>query len=373
MSDAEQAFLHLARLSLEGKTTDSLALVRQTVRSIMKSRPDLAHQAEELLQKTKGGASIARSAQAEPIPVDIDSRLELVRREMPVNLEIDPVWPDDVKKSLEAVIAERQSETKLLRAGLTPTRSILLIGSPGVGKTLSARWLAMKLNRPLLVLDLAAVMSSYLGKTGNNIRSVLSFAQKTPSVLLLDEFDAIAKRRDDIGEIGELKRLVTVLLQAVDDWPADGLLLAATNHPELLDPAIWRRFDRIVEFPKPSEGEQEKYISNIVQFKDIDTRYLPILSKLFEGLSFSDIEKRLNSILREMVIANRSIAECLDAYISSAFNGLDKERKLAFARLLAQTGYSQREIHDMTGYSRDTLREHGIGTKDSGKKQKDKK
>jgi len=98
-------------------------------------------------------------------------------------------------------------------------------------------------------------MSSFLGKTGSNIRVVLDFARRQPCVLLLDEFDAITKRRDDSAEIGELKRLVTVLIQAIDEWPADGLLVAATNHPELLDPAIWRRFDRVVEFPLPTSSE----------------------------------------------------------------------------------------------------------------------
>jgi hypothetical protein len=113
-----------------------------------------------------------------------------------------------------------------------------------LGDTLAARVLARTLGRPLLILDLAAVMSSFLGRTGGNLRHVLDYAKSIECVLLLDELDAIAKRRDDAGEIGELKRLVTVLIQEIDDWPSSGLLVAATNHPELLDPAIWRRFFR---------------------------------------------------------------------------------------------------------------------------------
>src|ERR1700733_11402427 len=146
-------------------------------------------------------------------------------------------------------------ETKFADADLHPTKSALFVGPPGVGKTLAARWIAKKLNRPLIVLDLSAVMSSFLGRTGNNVRNVLDYAKGVECIFLLDEFDAIAKRRDDAVEVGELKRLVTVLLQEIDEWPSSGILIAATNHPELLDPAVWRRFDLIVKFPMPAEDQ----------------------------------------------------------------------------------------------------------------------
>src|SRR2546427_8279310 len=99
-------------------------------------------------------------------------------------------------------------------------------------------------------------MSSYLGKTGANVRAVLSHAQEQPCVLLLDEFDAIAKRRDDDSDVGELKRLVTVILQTIDDWQPTSLLVAATNHSDLLDPAVWRRFDVTLQFDLPNHKQR---------------------------------------------------------------------------------------------------------------------
>jgi SpoVK/Ycf46/Vps4 family AAA+-type ATPase len=116
---------------------------------------------------------------------------------------------------------------------------------------MTARYLAASLSLPLITLDLAAVVSSFLGKTGQNLRRALDRAREEPCVLLLDEFDAIAKRRDDPADIGELKRIVNVLLLELEQWPAHGLLVAATNHPELLDRAIWRRFDRVLALGLP--------------------------------------------------------------------------------------------------------------------------
>ena len=149
---------------------------------------------------------------------------------------------------MDQLVAEHSRVGDLLRAGLSPTRTALFIGPPGVGKTLGDGWLARELHRPLLTLDLSAVMSSFLGRTGANLRHVSDYAKGVPCIMLLDEIVAIAKRRDDSQEVGELKRLVTVLLQEIDDWPSGGLLIAATNHSDLLDPAVWRRFETQIAF-----------------------------------------------------------------------------------------------------------------------------
>jgi SpoVK/Ycf46/Vps4 family AAA+-type ATPase len=253
MADMEVEFVHLARLALQGKHRDMVAMLRRDLSALAARRPDLAPESRQVLAMLAKGA-LSRGAQS-PLPVDVDSKQELLRTELVERLDPEPVWPEAIQSELVAVVEERRHEQELRQAGLNPTRSILFVGAPGVGKTLAARWLASVLERPLFTLDLAAVMSSYLGRTGNNIRVVLEYAQKSPAVLLLDEFDSIAKRRDDEAEVGELKRLVTVLLQSVDEWPPHGLLIAATNHPELLDPAVWRRFERIVRFENPNYSE----------------------------------------------------------------------------------------------------------------------
>lgn len=287
------------------------------------------------------------------VPVDADSRLNLVRVENPVELTEKPIHSGSVRESLTQIILERNNSKALTEAGLTPTKSIIFQGPPGVGKTLSARWLANQLNLPLLTLDLATVMSSFLGKTGNNIRSVLDHAASFPCVLLLDEFDAVAKRRDDERELGELKRLVTVLLQAIDDWPENSILIAATNHGELLDPAVWRRFDTEIEFTMPNREMIDSYINSNwpKSAEEAKSTY-----ELFEGKSFSDISRILKKIKKESILKGLSIKECILEEKRSSAKELSLDEKKIMAIKLYKEGVSQRNISKQLGISRPTVK-----------------
>ncbi len=355
--DLDTQFVQLARFALTDDRDNVVALIRRALKPLLRRRPDLSQQAKAVLALTTNGGPV-RSAFAKPLPVDSDSRLELLRRESVVSIEPEPVWPPDIEMEFSTVLEEHLRSTELRAAGLVPTRSMLFVGKPGVGKTLAARWLACSLQRPLLTLDLAAVMSSFLGRTGNNVRIVLDYAQKSPSILLLDEFDAIAKRRDDATEIGELKRLVTVLLQEIDEWPQGGLLLAATNHPELLDPAVWRRFDRVVEFPLPSISDIKKAIPRMIATAVQSDELLDALAIVLYGDSFAEITRSLNTARRKGFLSGEDINESLIQLVSQRCNKLTRRKKLDIARSLGRVGCSQRGISRLTGIARDTLRKH---------------
>ena len=348
--------VQLARLSLAGKPKDVQLYVRRLINRYRLEVPELAEQLGGILRDAAKNSSPLRGAVVDAIPVDLDSRLQLARPEYPVVIDTEPVWDVRVRDQLDQIVSERQREAELFEAALNPTKSALFTGPPGVGKTLAAKWIAQRLNRPLITLDLAAVMSSFLGRTGNNVRNVLDYAKGVSCVFLLDEFDAIAKRRDDAVEVGELKRLVTVLLQEIDEWPASGLLIAATNHPELLDPAVWRRFETIIKFPMPMESQIKEAVLRHIEKADEANLWSGIVAKALHGLSFAETERELLRAKRQSIMQQQPIEEQLKKIVHDRAHDLSREARSQLAVDLISVGLSQRESHEWTGVSRDTIR-----------------
>lgn len=351
-------FIQLARTALAGRSQDIQLLIHRASKKYNEALPQMTEALLALLKESPSRSSPLRKQIDIPLPVDLDSRLQLLRIEMDTP-EYEPILSDENEAILKQVISERQNSNALFKLGLHPTKSMLFTGPPGVGKTMAAKWIASQLKRPLLILDLAAVMSSYLGRTGNNIRYVLDYAKNMECVLLIDELDAIAKRRDDNSEIGELKRLVTVLLQEIDDWPPTGLMLAATNHPGLLDPAIWRRFEVVLKFNLPQRTQIETQIKRLLKDKieNVDL-WGNIISYTLSGKSFSEVERQVTFLRKTSAISNKPLIEGIQSIIVSN-DDLTHHQKVELACKLEEAGIvSQRHAYEITGISRDTIRKY---------------
>jgi len=350
---------HLARLALAGRRQDVQMFLTRFLRKTKDKSPDLANEILALLKQLPSRASPFRDMNEAmtAVPIDNDSRLRLLRFEHPVALNVEPIWAPSVKEVLEQVLSERQQNNELMKAGLLPTKSMLFTGKPGVGKTLAAHWLASKLGLPLLILDLSAVMSSFLGRTGVNVKHVFEYAKGMECVLLIDELDATAKRRDDVTEIGELKRLVTVLIQEIDDWSSVSLLIAATNHPALLDPAIWRRFDSVLEFPMPNLDQVRAAIGAYIGTDALDeTPWLDLATLALHGLSYGEIETTLTRHRRNAIVHNKRLEDVLENWLKLKPKDLPRDARLKLALGMVAAGHSQRQVREWTGVSRDTIR-----------------
>lgn len=366
MNDVQSDLAQLIRLALSEQTEDVRLFVARLVRKYRNTDPELAEQMNLYLRAKapRSNAPMRKIAQptlpTQTLPVDDESRLSLLKVFKDEPSREQPLLSLNLEEALSQLIQERRQTDRLASMGLSPTRSAIFVGPPGVGKTLTARWLASQLGVPLYVLDLTAVMSSLLGRSGSNLRTALDFSKRGPCVLLLDEIDAIAKRRSDDADIGELKRLVTVILQEVDEWPATSLLLAATNHAELIDPALWRRFDLVINFKAPEMPAIKQAIKRFLgQDYALFGRWIDILTFVFNGESFSDIERDLQRFRRAVALGTASDADLIEEFVKSRALVLERQGRIDLAVLLTkQTRLSQHTISDITGVSRDTIRKY---------------
>lgn len=360
--------VHFASLAVAGDVDAARVFGMRRVRELMKRDAALAHALRNALvsspkSRPQSGASAVRRASPVPESSETDGAEELLRIEEVPSLPTRPHYADGVGVALHSVVTEHKSSDSLKKVGLSPTKTLLLSGPPGVGKTLAASWLAREMNQRLFVLDLSTVMSRYLGATGANLKRAFHYARQTDGVLFLDELDALAKRRDDDADVGELKRLVTVLLQQLDEWPAGRLLVAATNHPQLLDNAVWRRFEARIEFPRPETGELRTLLHALTPSGiELPPLWESVLPLALAKTSQSEFVRIFSQLLKVSVLEpSVSPADALSRVIGHRMNSLSRKEAKAIALALANDGgLSKRQIAELTHVSRDTMRRAGI-------------
>jgi SpoVK/Ycf46/Vps4 family AAA+-type ATPase len=240
------------------------------------------------------------------LPKDRERQTLLVDVRQPDRSFGDILLKQESRLQLDRVIEEYRKSEILRTHGLMPKTKLLFCGPPGCGKTLCAEVLAAELGLPLLYTRFDAIVSSFLGETAANLRKVFDFAASARWVVLFDEFDAIGKARDDASEHGEIKRVINSFLQLLDSFQSSSLLIAATNHEHLLDAALWRRFDEILFFPKPTLHEIRSLLAMKLKnfpHPGVDTK---AYAQRLKGMSHADIERICLDAIKISILENES-------------------------------------------------------------------
>ena len=297
-----------------------------------------------------------------PMPKDKDSALELLEIMQPKIKLSDVALQDKTREVLTQIVGEQKNATKLLEKGITPTNRILFCGPPGCGKTMTANALAGEIDIPVAYVKLDGLVSSYLGQTGANIRKIFDYVKDKRIMLFLDEFDAIAKKRDDAHELGELKRVVTTLLQNMDNMPANVFLVAATNHHHLLDPAIWRRFNNSILLELPNEYQRNvivsKCLSNVLSDYTVD---VSTIVKLTEGMSGAQVTNFIQILAKHCIMQNAdkalNIKDIASVWLkqSTLLISDDDDAYTKALLSLKNKGVSLRTLEELTGIKKSTL------------------
>ncbi|WP_221174309.1 AAA family ATPase [Luteibacter sp. 9135] len=323
--------------------------------ALQESSPETARELRSLLNRK--GVALRASGFTEALPVDAKSRFPLIEEVAP------PTTPLFIDQRAGAIftsfLADVAHHDVLTKAGLSSRLSLLLSGPPGTGKSLLAGHVAAHLGRPLYVVRLDSVISSLLGDTAKNIRSIFDFVPSR-GVLFLDEIDAVAKLRDDRQEMGELKRVVNTLLQGLDSLDDRAVVIGATNHAQLLDPAVWRRFPYLITLGLPDEDVRSDLWVHFLADPAATPTTVRILAAISTGLSGADIQSVAFAARRKALLAGREVdlADVAAEVLRAGGKLVDDDAGAVRASTIqaaVDEGASQADIAKMLGVTRQAI------------------
>ena len=223
----------------------------------------------------------------------------------PKNRLVDIILEKALAEQLKCVIREQRHAGQILDHGLSPMRKLLLIGPPGTGKTMTASVLAGELGLPLLQVRLDGLITKYMGETAAKLRQIFDATNRTRGVYFFDEFDAIGSQRGFVSDTGEIRRVLNSFLLMIEQDSSHSLIVAATNHPDVLDPALFRRYDDILHYHLPDQCQIKKLLTTrLTSATTKDVRW-HILSELSVGLSYAEITRAINDALKDALIHDR--------------------------------------------------------------------
>ena len=266
----------------------------------------LANEIRNLIDRAKL-ASTTHADPKKPVPI-VHPRGELTglfSASYPKLLLSDMVLDEQIRARLERVLREQRARHKLLEFSLQPRRKLLLIGPPGSGKTMTAGALSGELHIPLFVIRLDSLITKFMGETAAKLRLVFDSIASSRGVYLFDEFDSIGAQRALPNEVGEIRRVLNSFLQFIEHDESDSLILAATNHPDVLDRALFRRFDDVIQYGLPDKKAVTRTLqAKLASFVKADMNWSEV-AEVAMGRSYADITRACEEAAKEMVLDDR--------------------------------------------------------------------
>lgn len=309
----------LLRSHLDGDDKEFLSVAMQAAAHEARlGHTTLAQQLRDLIDEAKRRASAVENHPGQVIVLEPRGDLaNLLSVQSPSSRLGDMALPEALLDRLNRVLLEHRQQKKLHEHGLTPRRKLLFVGPPGTGKTMTASALAGELHLPLFTIMLEGLITKFMGETAAKLRTVFEAIRQTQGVYLFDEFDALGAHRRQTNDVGEIRRVLNSFLQLLEKDASQSLIVAATNHPDLLDRALFRRFDDVIEYQLPdSDVVQQVLHRKLAMFQSSDVEWSRILPEA-AGLSHADLARASEEAAKQAVLrgSTRITTEALLASI----------------------------------------------------------
>lgn len=271
-----------------------------------KGHTTLAQELKSLIEKAKKNRSLSFADRNRTIPILQPKRelKDLIDVFQPKIKLKDMVLSSEVRSSLDKLVKEQENWEQLQKYNLSPSRKLLLTGPPGCGKTMTAQALAGELGVPVFIVRLDGIVSKFMGESISKLRLIFDAMTESRGVYLFDEFDSIGSHRNQGQDVGEIKRVLNSFLINIEKDQSNSIIIAATNLPEMLDKALFRRFDDVIQYPLPSELEIESTLKKNLQGFTFNSNinYHKVAEKA-KGLNYSEIVKACEDTIKEMILS----------------------------------------------------------------------
>ncbi|MGH8192475.1 MAG: AAA family ATPase [Rhodanobacteraceae bacterium] len=280
----------------------------------------LATELRELVDRAKSERSVAHRASNQPIPIGRPrgELAALLQVSYPKARLADMVLETGLSEQLRRIVLEQRQAAQILAHGLNPRRKLLLMGPPGTGKTMTATVLAGELGLPLCQVRLDGLITKYMGETAAKLRQVFDATERTRGVYFFDEFDAIGSQRGMTNDVGEARRILNSFLQLIEQDQSHSLIVAATNHPDILDLALFRRFDDVLQYQLPDESRIVEMLKTRLTRRTTRGVSWKRLATAAAGLSYADVTRAVDEALKQMLlekqpkVTERDVRRALD-------------------------------------------------------------